>query len=249
VPLTLQIHQQIPPGPQRRQRVQPAQQRLLGRQHLLGLMGDHCPDQRRLVGEVVVDLRGAHPGGAARFVAVDLTDLDSVGRFAEDAAGADILINNAGVFEFFPTAEQTVASYDTMFDVNVRAAFFLTAAIAPKMAARGGGSIVNVNTMAAAFGMPGAAAYGASKAALSALTKMWAAEFSKDGVRVNTVAPGPTLTEGTGPELADQVGATTLMGRPADVREIGEAMVFLASPRASYITGANLAVDGGRTAA
>jgi NAD(P)-dependent dehydrogenase (short-subunit alcohol dehydrogenase family) len=188
-------------------------------------------------------------GGKARFVAADMTDLDSVGRLAEEAAGVDILINNAGVFMFAPTAEETVASYDAMFDVNVRAAFFLTAAIAPKMAARGGGSIVNVSTMAAAFGMPGAAAYGASKAALSALTKTWAAEFSKDGVRVNTVAPGPTLTEGTGPEMAGEVGATTMLGRSADVKEIAEAIVFLASPRASYITGANLAADGGRTAA
>jgi NAD(P)-dependent dehydrogenase (short-subunit alcohol dehydrogenase family) len=127
--------------------------------------------------------------------------------------------------------------------------FFLTAAIAPKMAARGGGSIVNVSTMAAAFGMPGAAVYGASKAALSSLTKTWAAEFAKAGVRVNTVAPGPTLTEGTGPEMSGTVGATTLLARHADVAEIAEVIVFLASPRASYVTGANVAADGGRTAA
>jgi NAD(P)-dependent dehydrogenase (short-subunit alcohol dehydrogenase family) len=188
-------------------------------------------------------------GGRARFAAVDMTDLDSVRRLAEEAGDVDILVNNAGVFDFHPTAGQDVESFDTMFGVNVRAVFFLTAAIAPKMAARGGGSIVNVSTMAAAFGMPGAAAYGASKAALSSLTKTWAAEFSKEGVRVNTVAPGPTLTEGTGPEMSGTVGATTLMARAADVAEIAEVIVFLASPRASYVTGANLAADGGRTAA
>lgn len=188
-------------------------------------------------------------GGRARFVPVDMNDLDSVGRLAEEAADVDILVNNAGAFAFKPTTDQDVASFETMFAVNVRAPFFLTAALAPKMAARGGGSIVNVSTMAAAFGMPGAAAYGASKAALSSLTKTWAVEFSKQGVRVNTVAPGPTLTEGVPADMANAVAATTVMERYADVKEIAEVIVFLASPRASYVTGANVAADGGRTAA
>jgi NAD(P)-dependent dehydrogenase (short-subunit alcohol dehydrogenase family) len=188
-------------------------------------------------------------GGTARFVAADMTDLDSVGLLAAEAADVDILVNNAGVYEFHATAEQSVDSFEAMFDVNVRAVFFLTAAIAPKMAERGGGSIVNVSTMVADFGMPGAAAYGASKAALSSLTRTWAAEFSKGGVRVNTVAPGPTLTEGVDPEMVGQIGAMMPLGRAADVKEIAEAIVFLASPRASYITGANIAADGGRTAA
>jgi NAD(P)-dependent dehydrogenase (short-subunit alcohol dehydrogenase family) len=188
-------------------------------------------------------------GGRARFVATDMNDLDSVGRLAEQAGDVDILVNNAGTFDFLPTAEQDVASFETMFQVNVRAPFFLTAAIAPKMAARGEGSIINVTTMAAAFGMPDTAAYGASKAALASLTRTWAVEFSGNGVRVNTIAPGPTLTEGVPADVADPVGATTLLARHADVKEIAEVIVFLASPRASYITGANLAADGGRTAA
>lgn len=191
-------------------------------------------------------------GGEARFVAADLADLDSVTHLAREAADADILVNNAGIFAFGPTADQDAAAFTTMFDVNVRGAFFLTAALAPRMAERGGGSIVNVTTMAAEFGMVGAAAYGASKAALVNLTRSWAAEFAGGGVRVNAVSPGPTETEGTmermGPDGIAQVGATTPMNRAATVEEIARVVAFVASPRASYVTGAVLAADGGRTA-
>ena len=89
-----------------------------------------------------------------------------------------MLVNNAGVFAFMPPPTRMSTSFEPMFDVNVRGTFFLTAALAPKMAARGGGSIVNITTMAAEFGMVGGAAYGASKAAVVALTRTWAAEFA-----------------------------------------------------------------------
>lgn len=191
-------------------------------------------------------------GGSARFTPADLGDLESVARLAADAGAVDVLINNAGVFAFAPTPDQDVASFEGMFDVNVRGTFFLTAALAPGMAARGGGSIVNITTMAAEFGMVGAAAYGASKAAVVALTRAWAAEFAGGNVRVNAVSPGPTTTEGTtatmGPEGIAQVGATVPLNRPASVEEIARVVAFAASPRASYVTGAILPVDGGRTA-
>ncbi|MEW2517240.1 SDR family NAD(P)-dependent oxidoreductase [Actinacidiphila alni] len=188
-------------------------------------------------------------GGKARFVAVDMTDLDSVRRLAEEAADVDILVNNAGIFDFAPTGEQGAASYEEMFRVNVRAPYFLTAAIAPRMAARGDGSIINISTMAATIALPGSSVYSATKAALNSLTRTWAAEFGPAGVRVNTVAPGPTLTEGAPLEMAETLGRTTLLGRYASTEEIARAIVFLASPQAAYITGANVPVDGGRTAA
>ncbi|RKQ92668.1 short-subunit dehydrogenase [Solirubrobacter pauli] len=191
-------------------------------------------------------------GGRARFVAADLGDLGSVAQLADAAADADVLVNNAGVFGFAPTADQDVASFETMFDVNVRGPFFLTAALAPKMAARGGGSIINVTTMAAEIGMVGAAAYGASKAAMAAATRSWAAEFADQDVRVNAVSPGPTPTEGTlaamGADGAGQVSATVPLKRPARVEEIARVVAFVASPRASYVTGATFAADGGRAA-
>jgi NAD(P)-dependent dehydrogenase (short-subunit alcohol dehydrogenase family) len=80
------------------------------------------------------------------------------------------------------------------------------------------------------------------------MTRSWAAEFSPSGVRVNTVAPGPVLTNGAAPERIEAIGATTLMSRAAQPSEIAEVIAFLASPKASYITGAVIAADGGRTA-
>jgi NAD(P)-dependent dehydrogenase (short-subunit alcohol dehydrogenase family) len=118
------------------------------------------------------------------------------------------------------------------------------------MAANGGGAIVNVTTMVAEFGMPGLSVYGASKAALALLTKVWAAEYGPQGVRVNAVSPGPTRTPGTEAmgEGFDQIVGTIPTGRAAEAREIADAIVFLASDRASYINGAVLPVDGGRLA-
>jgi NAD(P)-dependent dehydrogenase (short-subunit alcohol dehydrogenase family) len=116
------------------------------------------------------------------------------------------------------------------------------------MAARGHGSIINMSSMAGQIGLAGGAAYGATKAALASMTRAWAAEFSHDGVRVNAVAAGPVFTEGAKPERTVALGKTTLLNRAADPEEIAEVVGFLASPHASYITGAIVAVDGGRTA-
>ena len=196
--------------------------------------------------KVVTEIQRA--GGRARFVAADLADPDDVARLAKDAENVDVLINNGGFSWFGPTAELDVATFDALFASNVRAAYLLVAAIAPRMAARGAGSIVNLASMAGTVGLAGSAAYGATKASLAALTRSWAAEFSPAGVRVNAIAPGPVYTGGASRERIAQLGSTTLLDRAAEPAEIAEIIAFLASPAAGYLTGATVAADGGRTA-
>ena len=190
-------------------------------------------------------------GGRAEFIAADLNDIESVRRLAEQAGEVDVLVNNAAAHTFGPTLEQDVDSFDMTFDVNVRAPFFLTAALLPKMIARGSGAIVNISGAAASVGAAVAPVDGAAKAALESLTRSWAAAFGANGIRVNTVAPGPTRTDTAVGALGDgveQLGSATPLGRSADPTEIAEAIAFLASPQASYLTGATVLVDGGFTA-
>jgi NAD(P)-dependent dehydrogenase (short-subunit alcohol dehydrogenase family) len=189
-------------------------------------------------------------GGSVRFVAADLADPEATLRLAQAAGDVDVLVNNAGIFPFGATHEVAIELVRTVLEVNVTAPFALTAALVPGMLTRGRGSIVNVSTMVASFGNPGMSAYGASKAALELLTKAWAAEYGPSGIRVNAVAPGPTITPATSQmgEGLDQIVATVPLGRAASADEIASAIVFLASDDASYINGAILAADGGRTA-
>src|SRR6201997_2004833 len=203
--------------------------------------------------KAVEEIRTA--GGKADFISSDLRDAESAREVARKAielgeGHVDILINNAGIFPFGPTHEMTEEQFDHVYSTNVKAPYFLVAELAPPMAQKGKGVIVNVSTMAADYGAPGMSLYGSSKAAINLLTKVWAAEYGPKGVRVNAVSPGPTRTEGTEAmgEGLEQLAAQAPAGRPATADEIAEAIVFLATDRASFIYGAKLAVDGGRSA-
>jgi NAD(P)-dependent dehydrogenase (short-subunit alcohol dehydrogenase family) len=196
--------------------------------------------------EVVGDIE--REGGEARFAAADLNDLEALRALVDEVGEVDVLVNNAGASWFGPTAALDGPTYDGLFDGNVRSAYFLVAALAPAMAERSSGSIIKVASMAGQIGLAGGAAYGATKAALSSMTRSWAAEFSPKGVRVNAVAAGPVYSTPAKAELIGQLGKTTLLGRGARVEEIAEVIAFLASDKASYVTGATLAADGGRSA-
>jgi NAD(P)-dependent dehydrogenase (short-subunit alcohol dehydrogenase family) len=194
-------------------------------------------------------------GGKADFISSDLRDAATAREVAKKAVElgnghVDILINNAGIFPFGPTHEMTEEMFDDVYSLNVKAPYFLVSELAPLMATRNKGAIVNVSTMAADYGAPGMSLYGSSKAAINLLTKAWAAEYGPKGVRVNAVSPGPTRTEGTDAmgEGLEQLATQAPAGRPAAADEIAEAIVFLATDRSSFIYGAKLAVDGGRTA-
>jgi NAD(P)-dependent dehydrogenase (short-subunit alcohol dehydrogenase family) len=202
---------------------------------------------------VVAEIRTE--GGKADFVASDLRDAASVKALAEHAVElggghVDILVNNAGIFPFGPTHDTTESDFDAVYTINVKAPYFLVRALAPAMAERGYGTIINVTTMVAEFGAPGMALYGSSKAALVLLTKSWAAEYGPSGVRVNAVSPGPTRTEGTADmgDALDQLAQAGPARRPGLPEEIADAISYLAGDKSSFVHGAVLPVDGGRVA-
>jgi NAD(P)-dependent dehydrogenase (short-subunit alcohol dehydrogenase family) len=203
--------------------------------------------------EVLTVIRAA--GGQADFISCDLRDASSAREVARRAVALgnghiDILINNAGIYPFGLTHEMSEESFDKVYSLNVKVPYFLVAELAPSMAKRGRGAIVNLSTMVADYGASGMSLYGSSKAAINLLTKTWTAEYGPRGVRVNAVSPGPTRTEGTESMGAglDRLAAEAPAGRPAAADEIAEAVVFLATDRSSFIQGAKLPVDGGRTA-
>ncbi|MFC8525818.1 SDR family NAD(P)-dependent oxidoreductase [Nocardia sp. NPDC057227] len=224
---------------------------------LLAERGAHVVVSGRDAGrgaEVVRQIRDA--GGVAEFAGGELSgaaDARALVRAAEELVGpVDILVNNAAIAVFGATAAIAEDDFDACYAINVKVPFFLVGAVAPGMAARGGGVIVNLSTMVASFGTAGSAVYASSKAALELLTKSWAAEFGPHGVRVNAVAPGPTRTEGTtaqyGAERLAALGAQAPARRVAEAREIAETIGFLVGDEATFVHGVILPADGGRTA-
>ncbi len=184
----------------------------------------------------------------------DLALADAPARVAEQArealGGIDVLVCNAGVGARLPLPEIDAALIDDLYAVNVRATLLLIRALAPGMAARGGGSIVSLSSVSAVVGTPGRSAYAASKGAIDALSRSLAIELGGDGIRVNTVAPGVVDTAMWERNKAidgviEQVNAVTALRRWAQPEDIADVVVFLASDASRFITGETVCADGG----
>ena len=192
-------------------------------------------------------------GGHADFLAVDLGgSYAGIRDFATDATSAlggrvDILVNNAGLYPSPPTTELADDDLDAMLAVNIAAPYILSASLLPAMAERGSGSVVNIGSWMAQVGSPFGAMYTATKAADEQLTRSWAAEFGPRGVRVNSVAPGVTLTPGNVAfrPVLDAMTANTPAGTVVSPADIAAAVAFLVSEDAARIHGITLYVDGG----
>ncbi|MGI8329253.1 SDR family NAD(P)-dependent oxidoreductase [Actinomadura scrupuli] len=203
--------------------------------------------------EVIEEIRAA--GGRADFV---LADLDGSARASEDLAAEatrvlggriDVLVNNAGIYPAPSTAATDEATFDQVYAVNVKAPFFLTAALAPAMAERGSGAIINLGSWIVRLGIPLGSLYSSTKGAMETLTRAWAAEFGPAGVRVNAISPGvilPSLPEGAGADLAESLMRGTPAGGSGTPDAIGHAAVYLASEESAFVHGTVLDVDGGR---
>jgi NAD(P)-dependent dehydrogenase (short-subunit alcohol dehydrogenase family) len=203
-------------------------------------------------GEEVVR-RIVEEGNKAVFVHADLgaggQAVRDLARDATAAVGAiDVLVNNAAVLVPAQSMlEATEEQIDQALAVNIKAPFLLTAALVPSMVERGSGAVVNMGSVNGEVGMDVAALYGASKAGLHSLTKSWAVELAAKGVRVNTVAPGPTVTEHNLPykDVLESFTATHPQHRAGTAEEVAAAVVFLAGDDAAHIHGITLPVDGG----
>lgn len=185
-------------------------------------------------------------------VTVDLSDWDAVMEVAELAKGVDILVNNAAVLIERPIADYRRSDFDTMFNVNLRAPFVLASAAGSAMATRGFGRIVNVSSIGARTGgQSDSAVYASTKAGMLAMTRHFARVLAPDGVTCNAILPGGIDTPMAraqverNPDLESMVFSRIPMGRWGTSDEVAEAVCFLASDAASFITGVSLDVNGG----
>ena len=212
-------------------------------------------DQRRL-GEVVKELQAG--GGEALAIPADVTDEGAPPRIVAEAVerfgGLDVLVNSAGHISNGTIETTSLMDWDAMLNVNLRAAFNLMQQAVPHLAERRG-NIVNVSSVTGLRAFPGVLAYCVSKAGLDQLTRCAALELAAKGVRVNAVNPGVVVTEihKRGGMSEDEYAAflersqsTHPLGRVGEAREVAELILFLASERASWITGATYSIDGGR---
>ena len=230
-----------------------AEARMFVREGARVVFGDILDDEGR---QVEAEIAAA--GGEAIYVRLDVTDEDAwreaVGTAVSRFGKVDILVNNAGIASWDAGDDATVEDWDRIMEVNAKGVFLGTKAVIPAMRAAGGGSIINISSISGMVGQtnihPG---YNASKGAVRVLTKSTAVQHAAEGIRCNSIHPGPVKTPMTergwsDPEWLQAMRRRTPLGRYADPNEIAYGVLFLASDESSFMTGSEMVIDGGVTA-
>lgn len=194
-------------------------------------------------------------GGVASVHVGDVTSDQALEEFASDAAakhgGIAVVVNNAGIMREQKVVDLTPATFRSVLDVNLTAAFVLSRAAYPELCKGGGGVVVNIGSMFGALGVSAAASYCASKAGIEGLTRALAAEWARDNIRVLTVAPGYVHSDISGavledPNMKKRILSRIPLRRVAEPQEVGDLVAFLASDKAAFMTGEGFVIDGGQ---
>jgi NAD(P)-dependent dehydrogenase (short-subunit alcohol dehydrogenase family) len=226
--------------------------RIFAREGAKVVIGDISEDDGR-----AVEAQIAEAGGQALFIRLDVTQEADWAKAVDQAVSSfgklDVLVNNAGISSRAFTDDTAIDAWDKIMEINSKGVFLGTRAAVPKMLEAGGGSIVNISSIMGLVGSAGGhPAYNASKGAVRIFSKAMAVRHGKDNIRVNSVHPGfmPPMASGVAYDQDQRRGSLdqTPLGREGRIEEVANAVLFLASDEASYITGAELAVDGGFTA-
>ena len=226
--------------------------RLFAQEGARVVIGDVLEDEgRRTEAEI------NESGGECVFVRLDVTSEESWQSAVSEAIGRfgklDILVNNAGIYRTNNVTETSSEEWDQVMDINAKGVFLGTKSAIPAMRDNGSGSIVNISSVAGLVGNQMSSAYTASKGAVRLLTKSTAIQYARDGIRCNSVHPGTIVTDMTAGLLAndayreDRVNRTPI-GRLGTPEDVAFGVLFLASDEASFMTGSELVIDGGRTA-
>lgn len=210
-----------------------------------------CGSRKETADKAVDQIKEAYPEATVEGIWPKLTDYEEVKnafvQVVEKYGRIDILVNNAGMSESTPFAAYTEETFDKVMDLNVKSVYNCTKAVSDQMKAQGGGVILNTSSMVSIYGQPAGMAYPTSKFAVNGMTLSLARELGPSGIRVNAVAPGITYTDmmkAVPKEVIDPMIAQIPLRRIGQPEDIANAFVFLASDKASYITGVVLSVDG-----
>jgi len=227
--------------------------RLFAHEGARAVLGDVLEDEGRAVAAEITA-----KGGEAAFVRLDVTSETDWARavaLAVERFGAlHVLVNNAGVSAASRVEDTTPADWDRVMDVNAKGVFLGTRAAIPALRTAGGGSIVNISSQLGLVGTDiTSPQYSASKGAVRLLTKVTALQYAKEGIRANSVHPGPIVTPMTEKRRADRATSELMrsripMGRFGEADEVAYGVLYLASDEASFVTGSELVIDGGWTA-